>query len=384
MKLLTIEQVSKWHPDKYADQISDRILSDVLSVDTDAHCGIEVMVKDTTVVVGGEVTAKGLDKKSLGNLVDASVKIVASNLGYDVTKIINLLNAQSLEINRAVSGENSFKDDNGETGAGDQGIMIGYSYNTDGHPIERKRIFAHKELADNIISQLACISGKGRILKGDAKCQVTFDADSGKIMTIIVSVCHEKGYSLDTIRVLVSSAINTAMGKLAQDMFTDTKVLINPAGEWTVGGPLADSGVTGRKLVCDAYGPQVQIGGGAQSGKDTTKVDRTAFYMAKYISKVLVRKFDVDEVKVELSYVIGDSVPVSVNVDSSNPKLNNKMTKYVLDTFDLRPRGMIRTLKLDDPEVLNYILIRLCGYEVLWFFDMMANDTVLKGDTNVR
>lgn len=364
MKLVTIEQISKWHPDKYADQISDAILYYILSKDPNAHCGIETMVKDTTVVVAGEVKSV-LPKTHLNNVVKVAIKKVADRLGYKVTKVINLIGLQSVEIDRAVMNDD---------GAGDQGIMVGYAHKVDGDPYERKRIFAHKYIADGIIDNLRFKVGAYGVLKGDAKCQITYDSDTDKVHTIVVSVCHKKGYSQDAIKAIVGGAISNVIDKMDPEMFKDAKIIINPAGPWTIGGPTADSGLTGRKLACDAYGPQIPIGGGAQSGKDFTKVDRTAFYMAKFLARILVEEYEVNDVRVELAYVIGLSQPASVSVYSSKKGLDDSMTKYITDNFVLTPSAMIATLGLMDEPTLSRLLLVDTGYGVLEYFDNKAID----------
>ena len=367
MKLVTVEQISKWHPDKYADQISDSILYVILSTDPDAHCGIETMVKDKTVVVAGEIKTT-ISKTQLNSMVKDAIRTVATRLGYRVDKIINLLGRQSVEIDRAVITND---------GAGDQGIMVGYSYNKDGDPSVRRTKFAHKNIADSIISSLSFNSGPDKILVGDAKCQVTYDIDTDRVHTIVVSVCHKKGYNLDVIRALVGGAIEVSIAKVAYpEMFKDTKIIINPAGEWNIGGPIADSGLTGRKLVCDAYGPQIPIGGGCQSGKDFTKVDRTAFYMSKFLARVLVDKFSVDDVRVEMAYVIGMDQPASVSVYSSKKSLDGEMTAYIHNNFKLSPSEMIETLKLKEAFTLNLILNVRIGYQVLDYFEDLAVEWV--------
>lgn len=369
MNLVTVEQVSRWHPDKYADQISDCILNNVLSIDKDAHCGIETMVKGTTVVVGGEIKST-IGKRELKDIVNKSIHDVSRFLGYKVDKIINLLGTQSSEIDNAVVRPDSYFNyelmRNGELGAGDQGVMIGYASKRDVNP--------HVCFANDLMARFEeyVIARRYDMFKGDAKCQVTYDLDTKQFTTIVMSVCHKKEVSLDVVRAHVGHLISTVIADYGISAFKNTKIIINPTGTWTIGGPIADSGLTGRKLVCDAYGPQVQIGGGAQSGKDFTKVDRTAFYMANYLANVLLHKFDLKEVKVELAYIIGLSHPASVSVKCGSSKKDKELTKYILDNYDLTPLGMIEKLKLDDDYVRRYVLVSKYGPYVLDVFMCQA------------
>ena len=323
MRLFSTEAVSKYHPDKYADQISDTILTECLRQDKSSHCGIETLVKNDTIVLAGEVTTSALlDYSSI-------VERVALKLGYPVSNIINLIGIQSPEINRAVSKSLAI-------GAGDQGIMFGYA--TAETPSKLPYAF---DIANRIIARIEedVDGNSSSILNGDAKTQVTVDLDTGKLTDIVVSVCHKPTVSLEMLR--------NYMHELLVDIPSPVRWHINPAGMWTVGGPIADCGLTGRKIVCDQYGGFCAVGGGALSGKDPTKVDRTATYMARTIACDILDKFSLSECEVQLGYVIGEENPVSVHVKAD---CNVNLDTYVKDNYDLSVNGMIKHLHLYDQD----------------------------------
>lgn len=321
MRLFSTEQISRYHPDKFADQISDAILTAILKQDPSSHCGIETMVKDTTVVLGGEVTTAAV--------VDYTeiVNGVAKKLSYEVTDIINLIGQQSPQINGAVEALE-------DIGAGDQGIMFGYATSE----TESFLPFGF-DLANKIIKALEfdTAHNPNTILKGDAKCQVTVDLDNpGYINEILISACHNEGYTLEDVRAYILNIV--------ESIATPAKWTINPAGIWTLGGAHADCGLTGRKIVCDQYGGYCAVGGGAFSGKDPSKVDRSATYMARKIAVDLVKNYGLKWCEVQLAYAIGVADPVSVNVKCDNPDLN--LAAYVKNNYDLTPRGIINYLNL--------------------------------------
>lgn len=320
MNLFSTEQVSKYHPDKVADQISDAILTECLRQDQHSHVACECLVKDTTVVLAGEITtAAEID-------YEAVVRRVMNKLGYDVTNIINLLGEQSQEINNAVISDENL-------GAGDQGIMFGFacdetdSYLPFGFDLANKII---KTIEDDVEHN------PNTILKGDAKTQVTVDLDTNKVVKVLISVCHCENVSIEDVRKYIANLI---------DIVDSNLLIINPSGTWTIGGPTADSGLTGRKIVCDQYGGYCPVGGGAFSGKDPSKVDRSASYMARKIAIDLVKKFGFHKVMIQLAYAIGVSDPMGVYV-SVNGERSSEMEKYVHDTYDLTPKVIINNLDL--------------------------------------
>lgn len=326
MRLFSTEQVSKYHPDKYADQISDAILTACLSQDKDSHCGIETMVKDNTVVLGGEITTKAkID-------VEQIVKQVAAKLGYTVDKVINLIGQQSPQINNAVSSVE-------EIGAGDQGTMFGYATAE-----TSSRLPFGFDLANKIIKAIETDveTNPDTIFKGDAKTQVVVDLDKEptfeSVKSILVSACHKEGIALDVVKCRIRALI--------AEIWDDTELpelIINPSGAWTIGGATADCGLTGRKIVCDQYGGYCAVGGGAFSGKDPTKVDRSASYIARKIAVDLLEAYDLKWCEVQLGYAIGIAEPISVCVKNDKGfHLSDEVRKY----YSLTPRGIIEELGL--------------------------------------
>lgn len=318
MRLFSTEQVSRYHPDKYADQISDAILTECLRQDSNSHCGIETMVKDNTVVLGGEITTKAVLN------FDEIVNRVAAKLNYKVDKIINLIGKQSPEINGAVVSDENI-------GAGDQGIMFGYAT----AETESYLPFGF-DLANKIIKIIENDVETNDVLIGDAKCQVTVDLDTpGYVEEVLVSVCHKEKYSLEEIQKHVRN--------LLDGVVSPNKWTINPAGAWTVGGATSDCGLTGRKIVCDQYGGYCPVGGGAFSGKDPSKVDRSATYMARKIAVDLVKQYGLMWCEVQLAYAIGVAEPVSVNIKCDK---DYDFAPLVKNGYDLTPKGIIKALDM--------------------------------------
>ena len=325
--IISTEQVSKYHPDKYADQISDAILTECLKQDKNSHCGIETMVKGTTVVLGGEITSNAdVDYEKV-------VKKVANKLGYKVDAIVNLISKQSPEIQNAVDSDE-------DIGAGDQGIMFGYAVNETEELLPTAFVLANKiiKAIENDVENNA-----KTILLGDAKTQVSWDADKKEVVSVLVSACHTANSGLSRVRRYIKNLLKDIIPKECKN------IMINPAGTWTVGGPISDCGLTGRKIVCDQYGGFCRVGGGAFSGKDPSKVDRSASYMARRIAKELIYKFGFDEAMVQLGYAIGVSKPFSVlatcvKKDAENPQVD--MSSWVVSNYDLTPRGIIEYLGL--------------------------------------
>lgn len=327
MRLFSTEQVTKYHPDKYADQISDAVLNACLSEDPDSRVACECMVKGTTVILAGEITTKA--EINYGEIVLR----VAKKLGYEVDNILTYINTQSPEIAGGVkSGE--------DLCAGDQGIMFGYACNE----TESGLPYAF-DLANKLTALLERYAGIPKSpLKGDAKVQVTVDldkpADERSLVEILISVCHTKAFNLkeiqDYIELLVYSHFSIGNARLN----------INPADEWTIGGPAADCGLTGRKIVCDQYGGFCAVGGGAFSGKDPSKVDRSAAYMANHIARALVELYNLKFCEVQLAYAIGQANPMSVTIKSNHPRRDKFYAEYVKELYDLRPHKIIEYLDL--------------------------------------
>ena len=350
MALFSTEMVSKYHPDKYADQISDAILTHYLSLDPHSHVACECLVKDCTVVLAGEITSSAKCTKANH---EAIVRKVATSLGYGVDKVIDLISAQSLQIEAAVNSCATL-------GAGDQGMMFGYACSGGQYHLPYGQ-----ELAIRIIKAIekdvSC--NPNTILKGDAKTQVTTELSAKGYVkpldTVLISACHKEGYSLEAVQAYLKNLLKTMVPEALEG-----QLLLNPAGIWTIGGPKADCGLTGRKIVCDQYGGYAPVGGGAFSGKDPTKVDRSACYMARRIAVDLVNKYGLDSCTVQLAYAIGKSLPVSasaVGVDLEGKRFEASRELY--DSYDLTPEGMIEFLGL---RTLNYTEIAAGNHMIYW------------------
>lgn len=328
MRLFSTEQVTKYHPDKFADQISDAVLNACLEKDKNSRVACECMVKGDTVILAGEITTKA--KIDYGEIVAK----VAKKLGYKVGTGIDLVGDQSPEI---AGGVKSGKD----LRAGDQGIMFGYACNES----ESGLPYAF-DLANKLTLLLELATEKpDSALKGDAKVQVTVDldkpADHRSLVKILISVCHKAVCSLEGVRRYVTRLIDESGIDIGA-----AELIINPAGRWTVGGPMADCGLTGRKIVCDQYGGFCPVGGGAFSGKDPSKVDRSAAYMANHIARRLLKKYGLEYCEVQLAYAIGEAEPMSVIVKSNRPNHDSFYIDEVKQEYDLTPYGIIKHLDL--------------------------------------
>lgn len=329
MKLITTECVSKGHPDKIADQISDAILDRILMADPNAKVAVETMVKDNCVVLGGEIkTTAQVDYHKIVQDVAEAIGYTDPNHGfyYKNLTLINLIGKQSPEINQAVEQE--------ETGAGDQGFMVGYACNSNDAYMPDGMYLARK------LVQITEDVGYGP----DIKTQVTIDQDSGLVHSVLVSTMHP-GADLQNVRDRITDAIQKELG-----LDSDVKIYVNPAGSWTVGGPVSDCGLTGRKIVVDQYGPYCPIGGGAYSGKDGTKVDRSAAYLARFIAKNVVAAGLASECKVEIAYMIGVAEPVSLSVEMQPRSTNDALVEAIRQTFPMTPDEIINAFDLRNPQ----------------------------------
>lgn len=331
MRLFSTEQVSKYHPDKYADQISDAVLDACLKKDKNSRVACETMVKGGTVILAGEITTRA--EINYAEIVTG----VAKKLGYNVDNILTYIQTQSPEIAGGIG--------NGvDLGAGDQGMMYGYAC----RETESLLPFGF-DLANRIIAAIEkdVETNPETFFKGDAKCQVTVDLDEKPTMdsvkTILVSACHKEYCTLE--------AAQHAIHEILWDCGVDTKkvkVIANPAGAWTIGGPAADCGLTGRKIVCDQYGGYCPVGGGAFSGKDPSKVDRSGAYIARKIACDLLQKFDdLKWAEVQIAYAIGQRQPMSVTVKTDDLGIfNEKAAEWIMENYDLSPAGIITELNL--------------------------------------
>ena len=339
-RFVTAEAVRAGHPDKFCDQLADRLLDECLRVDPNTRAAIEVMAADGKVLVAGEITTEASVD------VERTLKQLCAEVGYTMDELstdgsLSLegrLNQQSPDIAQAV-GEGD------KLGAGDQGIMVGYA--TDETP---ERMPLPVVLAQKLCRKL----DESRIpwLKPDGKAQVTvlYQDDAPVAVTaIVISVQHEKDAEIETIRREIKEVIRKIIPE--KYLRPGTRLLINPSGRFVLGGPAADTGLTGRKLAVDAYGPVAHIGGGSFSGKDATKVDRTGAYAARWVAKSLVDAGLAKRCEVQIAYAIGRELPVSVDVETFGTGLvsDEVLCRAVRRTFDLRPAALIRELKLRCP-----------------------------------
>ena len=331
--IITCEQVSNGHPDKICDQIADAIVTDCLQHDRNSRVAIEVLIKDNHIVIAGELTSK--HSPDYTALVDSVFsRIGKETLGYDVENldVQILVSRQSGDIAQGV--------DIG--GAGDQGMMFGYA--TDETPELLPMPYV---LATRLLEKLKGPEGKRRF-RADAKSQVSFDYDEWKIKTFLCSIQHTEDADPDFIHDRIGSLMKEVASEFALN--TDFEILVNPTGRFVLGGPYADSGVTGRKLACDAYGGVGHIGGGAMSGKDPTKVDRSGAYMARKIARDIVRAGFADRCEIQIAYAIGVAEPVSVYVETFGTEHQEKqfIEQHVRESYDLTPKGIIDSLHLLD------------------------------------
>ena len=340
-RLVTAEAVRAGHPDKFCDQLADRLLDEHLKGDPNTRAAIEVMAAGGKILVAGEVTSKAsVDVERVLKQLCAEVGYTMDELSTDGSLSLEVrLNSQSPDIAQAV-GEGD------KLGAGDQGIMAGYA--TDETP---ERMPLPVVLAQKLCRGL----DESRIpwLKPDGKAQVTVlyqDDAPVAVSAIVVSVQHDADVSVETIRKTVKEEV---IRKVIPEKYLrpGTRLLINPSGRFVLGGPAADTGLTGRKLAVDAYGPVAHIGGGSFSGKDSTKVDRTGAYAARWVAKSIVDAGLAKRCEVQLAYAIGRELPVSVEVATFGTGIvpDEVLCRAVRRTFDLRPATLIRELKLRCP-----------------------------------
>jgi S-adenosylmethionine synthetase len=362
--LFTSESVSEGHPDKVADQISDALLDQFLAYDEEAHCAIESFVTTGQVVIMGEVRSEAyIDLQTIARNTINRIGYTKSEYMFDGNScgILSAIHEQSDDINRGVSRE---EEDN--QGAGDQGMMFGYATNeTDSYmPVSL-------DLAHHIMKSLADIRREGKVmtyLRPDSKSQVTIEYSDDnipqRIDTIVVSTQHDqfddddermlRQIREDVINILIPRVKSEIKSEKVLALFNDQiKYFVNPTGKFVIGGPHGDTGLTGRKIIVDTYGGKGAHGGGAFSGKDPSKVDRSAAYAARYIAKNMVAAGVADEMLVQISYAIGVAEPVSINVNTygkSHVSMSDgEIARKIGEIFDLRPKAIERQLKLRQP-----------------------------------
>ncbi|MCP4336676.1 MAG: methionine adenosyltransferase [Mycoplasma sp.] len=339
-KLFTSESVGVGHPDKICDQISDAILDECLRQDEDSRVACEVMASNRLIVIGGELTTKAY--------VDVVKKAweVLFEVGYkesDFTIITNI-NSQSPDISQGVDKIN------GEIGAGDQGIMFGYSTNETKELMPLPIIMAHSIIKE---AEMLRKSNEFKWAGSDMKSQVTIDySDPTKprIETILMSVQHSEEYNENEFKDFIKNKILNKVAK-EYNMNTDFNIYINPTGKFVIGGPIGDTGLTGRKIIVDTYGGMGRHGGGAFSGKDYTKVDRSGAYAARWVANNIVAAELADKVEIQLSYGIGIADPISIALETFGTEKvdKNKILDAIYSVFDLKPASIIKELKLKKP-----------------------------------
>ena len=339
----TSESVSEGHPDKICDQISDGILDALLSQDKEARVACEVLVKTAVVVIAGEIrSAAKIDHASIARQIIRNIGYTDNELGFDADScgIISVIDEQSKDIAKGVD-ESMSK----ELGAGDQGMMFGYACRETDELMPASISVAHK-----LMRRLALLrqQGDNPFLRPDAKSQVTVRYENGKLRgvdSVVVSTQHHPDAKLQELREYI---IEECVKKVipASLLNAETRYFTNTAGSFTIGGPKADCGLTGRKIIVDTYGGHGSHGGGAFSGKDPSKIDRTGAYLARYIAKNLVRAGACEKCLVQLAYVIGDAEPVSVHVDTYGTGADYDYPQLVREVFPLKPKEIIEAFSL--------------------------------------
>lgn len=348
--LFTSESVTEGHPDKMCDQISDAILDDLLAKDPKSRVAVETMAGTGFVHLAGEVTTHAwCEFPKIAREVIASIGYTDSSIGFDAETcaIHTSIGAQSPDISQGVSeGEGLFK----EQGAGDQGLMFGFACNENEVFMPSPIYYAHQ-----LTKKLAEVRKNKTLsyLRPDGKSQVSIQYQDGKpvhIDTVLISTQHAPEASHEKISADVKKHVFEAV--LPKHLVSDkTKYLVNPTGRFVIGGPKGDCGLTGRKIIVDTYGGWGRHGGGAFSGKDPTKVDRSACYMARYVAKNLVASGVAERAEVQIAYAIGVAEPVSVMVDTfgTGKVSDENLTQVVKKVFPLKPKGIIEHLKLLEP-----------------------------------
>ena len=346
--LFTSESVSEGHPDKMADQISDAVLDSILKDDPESRVAVETMVKTGMAIIAGEVrTNTYVDFEDVVRKVITDIGYDNSDVGFDGNNcaVLNAIGKQSGDIAMGVDASET-KD----VGAGDQGLMFGYATDESDALMPAPIHFSHL-----LVKKQADVRKNNTLpwLRPDAKSQLTFKYENGKpvsIDAVVLSTQHSPNVSLSDLKDgVIEEIIKPVLPE--QWIHKDTKFHINPTGQFIIGGPVGDCGLTGRKIIVDTYGGMARHGGGAFSGKDPTKVDRSAAYAGRYVAKNIVASGLAEKCEIQISYAIGVSEPTSISIDTYNTgKLKDSViANIVKEEFDLRPRGLIEMLNLKRP-----------------------------------
>jgi S-adenosylmethionine synthetase len=346
--IFTSESVSEGHPDKVADQISDAVLDAILAQDPKARVACETLVKTGMVILAGEITTDAwVDTEALVRKVVCEIGYDNGDVGFDGNScaVINAIGKQSADIAMGVD-----EDANHEQGAGDQGLMFGYASNETDVFMPAPITYSHL-----LVKRQAELRKNKTLpwLRPDAKSQITFRYENNKpvaIDAVVLSTQHSPEISAKALHEAVMDDI--ILHVLPKEwLHKDTKYFINPTGQFIIGGPVGDCGLTGRKIIVDTYGGMARHGGGAFSGKDPSKVDRSAAYMARYVAKNIVAAGLAERCEIQVSYAIGVAEPTSISVETfGTGKLDEtRLVSIVRDVFDLRPKGLIAQLDLLRP-----------------------------------
>ncbi|KPK39068.1 MAG: S-adenosylmethionine synthetase [Gammaproteobacteria bacterium SG8_47] len=346
--LFTSESVSEGHPDKVADQISDAVLDALLASDPHARVACETLVKTGIVLVAGEITTSA--SLELERVVRETIKEIGysgTEMGFDweTCAVVSAIGKQSADIAMGVD-----ESDDREQGAGDQGLMFGYATNETDVLMPAPITYAHR-----LVQRQAEVRKNGSLpwLRPDAKSQVTFRYEEGKpvgINAVVLSTQHGPDIGTKTLREAVMDDIILPVLP-AEWIDKDTKFFINPTGRFVIGGPVGDCGLTGRKIIVDTYGGMARHGGGAFSGKDPTKVDRSAAYAGRYVAKNIVAAGLADRCELQVSYAIGVAEPTSISINTFGTGVlgEHRLVELVREHFDLRPKGLVKMLDLLRP-----------------------------------
>ncbi|HED32588.1 MAG TPA: methionine adenosyltransferase [Gammaproteobacteria bacterium] len=348
--LFTSESVSEGHPDKVADQISDAILDAIFEQDPKARVACETLINTGMVVLSGEITTEAwVDMQEIVRNTVRNIGYTSSEMGFDADScaIITSIDKQSPDI---AMGVNEGEGDDLEQGAGDQGLMFGYACNETDVLMPAPITYAHQ-----LVKRQAEVRKNGTLswLRPDAKSQVTFRYEDGKpvsVDAIVLSTQHSPDISLAALR---EAIMDEVIKPIIPEGLTskDTKYFINPTGNFVIGGPVGDCGLTGRKIIVDTYGGMARHGGGAFSGKDPSKVDRSAAYAGRYVAKNIVAAGLADKCEIQVSYAIGVAEPTSISIETfGTGKIDDsRIEELVREHFDLKPKGLIHMLDLLRP-----------------------------------